>query len=198
MEKKEILIDEETLQKRINELAEQITNDYKGQELTVICILKGSMYFFTDLTKRIKLDTNIEFMRLSSYVGENSTGKINIKLDLENSIQGKNVLIVEDIIDSGKTMAFLLDYLTLKNPNSIKLCVLLDKPERRTVENINADYVGFTIPNRFVIGYGLDLDEKYRNLPEINCITTDNDKTLENDKNAIKKQLVKNYKRTDI
>lgn len=198
MKKKEILIDEETLQKRINELAEQITNDYKGQELTVICILKGSMYFFTDLTKRIKLDTNIEFMRLSSYVGENSTGKINIKLDLENSIQGKDVLIVEDIIDSGKTMAFLLDYLTLKNPNSIKLCVLLDKPERRTVENINADYVGFTIPNRFVIGYGLDLDEKYRNLPEINCITTDNDKTLENDKNAIKKQLVKNYKRTDI
>ena len=198
MGKKEILIDEETLQKRINELAEQITNDYKGQELTVICILKGSMYFFTDLTKRIKLDTNIEFMRLSSYVGENSTGKINIKLDLENSIQGKDVLIVEDIIDSGKTMAFLLDYLTLKNPNSIKLCVLLDKPERRTVENINADYVGFTIPNRFVIGYGLDLDEKYRNLPEINCITTDNDKTLENDKNAIKKQLVKNYKRTDI
>lgn len=198
MEKKEILIDEETLQKRINELAEQITNDYKGQELTVICILKGSMYFFTDLTKKIKLDTNIEFMRLSSYVGENSTGKINIKLDLENSIQGKDVLIVEDIIDSGKTMAFLLDYLTLKNPNSIKLCVLLDKPERRTVENINADYVGFTIPNRFVIGYGLDLDEKYRNLPEINCITTDNDKTLENDKNAIKKQLVKNYKRTDI
>lgn len=195
MEKRKVLIDEKTLQERINELAEQITNDYEGKEITIICILKGSMYFFTDLTKRIKLDTNIEFMRLSSYVGENSTGKVNIKLDLESSIKDKDILIVEDIIDSGKTMAFLLDYLALKNPNSIKLCVLLDKPERRTVENINADYVGFTIPNRFVIGYGLDLDEKYRNLPEINCITSDNDKILEEDKNAIKKQLVRNQKK---
>ena len=192
MKTKEILIDEKTLQERINQLAEQINNDYKNKELTIICILKGSMYFFTDLTRKLNLDTNLEFMRISSYEGENSTGKINIKLDLDNSIENKDVLIIEDIIDTGKTMSFLIDYLKLKNPKSIKICTLLDKPERRCEKDIKIDYVGFSIPNRFVIGFGLDLDEKYRNLKEINCLIEENEKeqTKENIK-EIKKQLKK-------
>ena len=192
MKKKEILIDEETLQERIQELAEQINEDYKGKELTVICILKGAMYFFTDLTKKLNMDTNIEIMKVSSYIGENSTGKINVRLDLEHSIQGKDVLVVEDIVDSGKTMEFLLDYLALKNPNSIKICTLLDKKERREVDNLKIDYIGFSIPNHFVIGYGLDLDEKYRNLKEINCFINESDEEkLNKDVKAIKKQLKK-------
>lgn len=189
MDNIEVLIDEDTLQLRIKQLAKQISSDYKGKDLTVICILKGAMYFFADLTRRLDLNVNIDFMRLSSYEGENSTGKVNIKLDVENSIKGKDVLIVEDIIDSGRSMEFLFDYLSLKDPNSIKLCVLLDKPERRIV-NVNADYVGFTIPNRFVIGYGLDLDEMYRNTPQINCVTDDL-VTLEKDVKNLKKQIEK-------
>lgn len=191
MKKREILIDEKTLNERIKQLAEQITEDYKGTELTLICILKGSMYFFTDLTRNLNLDTNIEFMRLSSYQGEESTGKIEIKVDLEKPIKGKDILIVEDIVDTGKTMSFLLDYLSLKEPNSIKICTLLDKPERREEDSdIKVDYVGFTIPNRFVIGFGLDLDEKYRNLKEINCLINENEQEeLSEDIKSIKKQL---------
>ncbi len=185
MKRKEILIDEETLQERIRQLGKQISHDYEGQDLTMICILKGAMFFFTDLAKNIDIDTEIEVMRLSSYIGENSSGKVDIKIDLDKPIEGKNILIVEDIVDSGKSMNFLVKHLLSKKPKSVKICTLLDKKERREVD-INVDYVGFSIPNHFVIGYGLDLDEKYRNLREINCFT---EKDIEEDKKNLKKQL---------
>lgn len=186
MKRREILIDEETLQARIQELADQITEDYKGKELTLICILKGAMYFFTDLTRKINLDTNIEVMRVSSYEGEKSKGEIDIKLDIDKPIAGKDVLIVEDIIDTGKTMEELLKKLALRNPNSLKICTLLNKKERREIDGLTPDYIGFEIPNHFVIGYGLDLDEKYRTLKEINCFT---EKDIEEDKKLIKRQI---------
>ena len=194
MEKK-VLIEEKTIQERVLQLAEQINKDYEGKELTLVCILKGSMYFFADLSKRIQGDPLIEFMRVSSYQGENSTGVINIRVDLDKPIKGKNILLIEDIIDSGKTLSYLKAYLSSKKPNSIKICTLLDKPERREVKDISVDYVGFKIKDRFVIGYGLDLDEQYRNIPEIHCFTEDDDEILEKERNEIKKQLVK--KRTN-
>ena len=191
METRKILIDEETLQERITELAEEISNDYQDKDLRLICILKGAVYFFADLSKKISINTKVSFMRISSYVGENSTGKIDIKLDLDEDIEGKDVLIVEDIVDSGRSLSYLKEHLQKKNPNSVKICVLLDKPDRREEENkdLVVDYVGFKIPDRFVIGYGMDLDENYRNLKEINCITKENDKKLDNDVKCIKKQL---------
>ena len=192
MKTKKILIDELTLQERIQQLADEITEDYQGKKLTLICILKGSIYFFTDLSRRIKLDTELEFIRVSSYNGENSTGEITLKLDLDNPITGKDVIVIEDIIDTGRTLSYLLKYLSKQNPNSLKLCTLLDKPERREVKDIKVDYTGFTIPNRFVIGYGLDLDEQYRNIPEIDCIIDESEKDqITKDKRNIKKQLKK-------
>ena len=168
------LINEKTIQKRIKQLAKEIENDYKDKDLTFICILKGSIYFFTDLTKRIKNNINVEFMRVSSYgSGTESTGEIQLKLDLNNSIEGKHVIIVEDIIDSGRTLSYLIKYLKIKKPASVKLCTLLNKPERRVVKDVNVDYIGFTIPDYFVVGYGLDLDEKYRNIPCIKCFVKD-------------------------
>ena len=165
-----ILISENQLKKRIKEIATQIEKDYEDEEITFICILKGSIYYFTDLTKRIKNSINIEFMRVSSYgSGTESTGEIQLKLDLNNSIEGKNVIVVEDIIDSGRTLSYLLKYLKIKKPKTLKLCTLLDKPERRVVKDVHVDYIGFTIPDYFVVGYGLDLDEKYRNIPCIKC-----------------------------
>lgn len=185
------LIDEKTIQKRVLQLAEQINHDYEGKELTLVCILKGSMYFFADLSRRIKGNPLIEFMRVKSYQGENSTGVINIIMDLDKPIKGKNILIIEDIIDSGKTLSYLQSYLLTKKPNSIKFCTLLDKPSRREVNDIKVDYVGFTIEDRFVIGYGLDLDEEYRNIPEVHCFTDDDDEILEKEIKEIQKQLVK-------
>lgn len=164
------LISEKQIQKRIKTLAHQIENDYKEEDITFICILKGSIYFFTDLTKRIKNNVNVEFMRVSSYgSGTESSGEIQLKLDLTNSIENKHVIVVEDIIDSGRTLSYLLKYLKIKKPASIKLCTLLNKPSRRVVNDVNVDYVGFEIPDFFVVGYGLDLDEKYRNIPSIKC-----------------------------
>lgn len=190
MERK-LLIDEMTIQKRILQLADQINEDYKGREITLICILKGSMYFFTDLSRRIESPTNIEFMRVSSYKGKDSTGKIDVKMGLDQSIKGKDVLIVEDIIDSGRTLSYLVDYLKLDEPRSLKICTLLDKPSRREVEDVVVDYVGFVIRDRFVVGYGLDLDEEYRNLPEIQCFTKDSDKVVYKEADEIRKQLIK-------
>ena len=169
----DVLITKEKIKKRIKSIAQEITNDYQGESLTLVCILKGSIYFFADLSRQIDLDVNLEFMKISSYQGENSTGKIDLKLDLDKPITGKNVIVVEDIIDTGKTLAYLLEYLKKQNPKSLKLCTLLDKPKRREVKNVHVDYVGFEIPDYFVIGYGLDLDQKYRNLPEINHIIED-------------------------
>ena len=192
MEKKEVLINEKILQERIKQLAQEITEDFKGESLTMICILKGSLYFFADLSRRIDLDTELEFIRVSSYEGEKSTGKIKFLLDLDEPVTGKNVVVVEDIIDTGHTLSSLIKHLEKQKPKSLKLCTLLDKPERREVDDVKVDYVGFTIPNRFVIGFGLDLDQKYRNLPEIKCIINDGEeKMIKEDAKVIKKQLIK-------
>ena len=161
-----VLITEEELQKRIGEIAEQINKDYEGKEITFICILKGSIFFTVELAKKIPADINFEFIRVSSYHGENSTGVIRMRVDLQGEIAGKDVIIIEDIVDTGRTLSYLKEYLKSKEPKSLKICALLDKKERR-VCNLDADYVGFDIPDKFVVGYGLDVDEKYRNLPYI-------------------------------
>lgn len=170
MEEVKVLIDEQKLQARIDEIAKQIEEEYKNREIILICILKGSIFFTVDLARKIKEDIKLEFIRVSSYgEGTESTGEIKMKLDLKDSIQGKDVIVVEDIIDTGRTLSYLMEYLKMKKPNSIKLCALLDKPERR-VKKVKVDYTGFQIPDKFVVGYGLDWDEKYRNLPYIGYI----------------------------
>lgn len=162
------LISSEELQKRIKEIGKQITEEYKNKEIVIICILGGAVYFATDLTKYIDSNNLImEFMQVSSYGNmKETTGELKIKKDLDVNIEGKNVIIVEDIIDSGFTMLNLKKYLLSKNPETLKVCTLLDKKDRRKVE-VEADYVGFEIPNKFVLGYGLDYEEYYRNLPYI-------------------------------
>ena len=166
MENLKVLISEPELQKRIGEIADQITKDYNGQDVTFICILKGSIFFTVELSKKLPCDVNFEFIRVSSYRGENSTGQIELKVDLQGDIKGKDVIVIEDIVDTGRTLSYLKEYLKTKEPKSIKICALLDKKERRVCE-LNADYVGFDIPDKFVVGYGLDVDEKYRNLPYV-------------------------------
>ncbi len=162
----EILIDTATLQKRVAELGAQITADYAGQDnLLLICILKGGIMFLVDLSRNITLPHEMDFLAVSSYgkgVRE-SSGNVRIDMDLTAEVTGRHVLIVEDIIDSGQTLRFVMDVLQARQPASLRLCTLLNKPSRRKV-NINIDYVGFDIENKFVFGYGLDLDEKYRNL----------------------------------
>lgn len=170
-DKIKVLIAEETIQKRINELAIEISKDYKNEEIVLICILKGSTYFAIDLSKKlINNDVILDFMKVSSY-GNNleTTGKINFSLDTSIDIKNKNVIIVEDIIDTGLTLNYLYNYLKNKDPKTLKICTLLDKKGRRK-ENINIDYTGFKIDNKFVVGYGLDFDEKYRNLSYIGYI----------------------------
>lgn len=170
MEKIKVLIDEAKLNQRIQELADEISNDYKNKDITFICILKGSVYFTTELSKRIKNNVKLEFIRVSSYgVSMESSGQIELRLDLRESLEGKDVIIVEDIIDTGRTLAFLKEHLKAKKPNSVKICTLLDKKERRVCD-INSDYVAFDIPDKFVVGYGLDYNENYRNLPYIGYI----------------------------
>lgn len=167
-----VLIDEETLNKRIEELANQISKDYNGEKIILICTLKGAVYFTIDLSKKIKKsDVIIDFVRVSSYGINNreTTGKLDFKLDISENIENKNVIVVEDIIDSGITLSYLYDYLKTKNPKTLRICVLLDKKARRQKE-VNVDYVGFEIENKFVLGYGLDYDEKYRNLPYIGYV----------------------------
>lgn len=164
-----ILISEAELQKRVEELAKQISEDYKGKNITFICILKGSVFFTVDLAKNIPSNVEFEFIRVSSYHGTESTGKIELKLDLKGDIGGKDVIIIEDIVDTGRTLSYLKEHLKAKKPNSLKICTLLDKKERRVCE-IEPEYVGFNIPDKFVLGYGLDVDEEYRNLPYIGYI----------------------------
>lgn len=166
-----ILISEETLQSRIAELGAQITQDYAGKNLLLLCVLKGGVLFLTDLMRHINTPHEIDFLAISSYgrgVRE-SSGVVRIVKDLEDSIEGKNILIVEDIIDSGVTLSYLVQLLSPRNPASLKICTLLNKWERRTTE-IPVDYVGFDIADEFVFGYGLDLDEQYRNLPYIGVV----------------------------
>ena len=164
----DVLIDEQTIYKRIDELAKQIEKDYGHEELVCICILKGSFPFIWELGKRIhKNNITFEFMEVSSYESAFETsGKINIKKDVSCDIVGKNILIIEDIIDTGTTLNYLKEYLKSKAPKSLKIATLLDKPSRRIVD-VPVDYVGFSIEDKFVLGFGLDLDQNYRNLPYI-------------------------------
>lgn len=171
---KEILVTEEALQRRVAELGREISADYEGEELLLVCVLRGGVMFLTDLMRQLTIPHMIDFMALSSYgVGlRKSSGKVRITMDLNMDIYGKNVLIVEDIVDSGRTMASLLEVLETRQPKSLKICSLLDKAARREV-NITLDYVGFNIEDKFVFGYGLDLDEYYRNLPFIGVVDLD-------------------------
>jgi hypoxanthine phosphoribosyltransferase len=163
----EVLIDETTLQARVAELGAQISKDYAGVDnLLLICVLKGGVMFLTDLMRHIDVPHAIDFLAVSSYgtrVRE-TTGVVRIEMDLQQDVAGRNLLIVEDIIDSGTTLAYIRRLLEARNPASIKICTLLNKPSRRQVP-IHVDYIGFDIPNKFVFGYGLDLDQLYRNLP---------------------------------
>lgn len=169
MKKIKTLIDENKLEKRIGELARQIEEDYNGKDIVFIGILKGSVMFMTELAKKIKSNVEFEFMEVSSYLGTESTGNFKVTKDIRDSIEGKEVIIVEDIIDTGRTLTYLLEYLKQKNPNSIKIVTMLSKEVRRE-KNVNVDYIGFEIEDKFVIGYGLDYDEKYRNISYIGYI----------------------------
>jgi len=169
-EKISILISEKEIEKRLNEITEQISNDFNGKTITLICVLKGAVMFMVDIAKKLNQEVEFDFMDVSSYgSGTTSSGNIKINKDLENSIEGKNVLLVEDIIDSGRTLYYLINYLKSKKPASLKLCTLLDKPDRREFD-INVDYIGFKIEDNFVVGYGLDYNQKYRNLPYIGIL----------------------------
>ena len=166
-----ILLKEEEVDKRIAEVAAMINRDYAGKEVHLICILKGGVFFTCELAKRLTVPVSMDFMSVSSYgSGTESSGVVRIVKDLDESIAGKNVLIVEDIIDSGRTLAYLIEILKQRNPESIHLCTLLDKPERRVKKQVKVDYTCFTIPDEFVVGYGLDFDQKYRNLPYIGVV----------------------------
>lgn len=162
---------EEQLNKRIAEIGAEITKRFHGESVYLVCILKGSIFYTTELAKRIELPMNIDFMTVSSYGSETkSSGIINIKKDLESPIEGKNVILVEDIIDSGYTLSHLCKLLRTRNPKTLTITTLLDKPDRRVVDDVVVDYTGFEIPDKFVVGFGLDYDQRYRNLPYIGFI----------------------------
>lgn len=166
----EVLISKTNIQKRIKTLANEIDNDFKNEEIIFISVLKGAIYFTMDLLKNIKNENKIiDFIKVSSYKKTESTNKINFQLDVSIDLKNKNVIIIDDILDTGKTMHFLVNYIKNKGPKSIKTCVLLNKEERR-IKNITANYVGFEIDNKFVVGYGLDFEEKYRFLPYIGVL----------------------------
>lgn len=169
-EKINVLISEETVDAKIKEIGEKISKEYEGQQVHLLCILKGSVFFTCELAKRITVPVTMDFMSVSSYGdGTSSSGVVRIAKDLDESIEGKNVIVIEDIIDSGRTLSYLLEILQKRNPRSMKLCTLLDKPDRR-VRDVKVDYVGFEIPDEFVVGYGLDYAQKYRNLPYIGVV----------------------------
>ncbi|MCR5145007.1 MAG: hypoxanthine phosphoribosyltransferase [Lachnospiraceae bacterium] len=169
-EKISVMISEEELTKKIADMGERISKDYEGEEVYVICILRGAAFFACELAKRITVPVTIDFMTTSSYgSGTVSSGNVQIKSDVEIPVEGKNVLIVEDIIDSGNTLHYLLDVFKDRNAKSVKLCTMLDKPSRREV-HVDVDYTGFEIEDKFVVGYGLDYDQKYRNLPYIGVV----------------------------
>ena len=165
-----VLFSEEQLEQRVCELAAQIDRDYAGKEPLLVSVLRGSFVFMADLVRHITLPCTVDFMAVSSYgSGTSSSGQVKIIKDLSEQIEGKDVIVVEDILDSGNTLSYLLKLLEARHPASIRLCTLLDKPERRT-KPVAVQYSGFTIPDEFVVGYGLDYDEKYRNLPYIGIL----------------------------
>ena len=162
----DVMIDAATVAQRVAQLGAQITKDYAGKPLTVVGILKGSVFFATDLARAIDLPLTVEFLGVSSYVGTETTGEVRITSDVSKPMAGKHLLVVEDIIDTGLTMKFLLENLKARHPASLKVCALLEKPARARTK-VTIDYKGFVIEDKFVVGYGLDYDEKFRNLPFI-------------------------------
>lgn len=165
-----VMLEEDVVNKRIAELAKALSEEFEGEQLHLICILKGSIFFTCELAKRITVPVTMDFMSVSSYgSGTTSSGNVIIKKDLDEDIEGKNVVVIEDIIDTGRTLASLLKLLEKRNPKKLKLCTLLDKPDRR-IADVSVDYTGFAIPDEFVVGYGLDYDQRYRNLPYIGIL----------------------------
>lgn len=168
-----VLLDEKVVDAKIQEMGEQISRDYAGKKVHIICVLKGSVFFACELAKRITVPVSLDFMSVTSYGDDTkSSGIVKIIKDLDEPLEGEDVLIVEDIIDSGRTLSYLIEILNKRNPKSMRLCTLLDKPERRVTE-VKVDYVCFAIPDKFVVGYGLDYAQRYRNLPYIGVVETE-------------------------
>jgi len=166
-----VLLSEEEVDARIREIGEQINKDYQGKQVHLVCVLKGGSFFMCELAKRINLQVSLDFMSVSSYGSDTkSSGVVKIVKDLDEPLEGKDVLVVEDIVDSGRTLSYLLEMLRDRKPASLRLCTLLDKPDRRVVD-VHVDYTGFEIPDEFVVGYGLDYDQRYRNLPYIGVLS---------------------------
>lgn len=169
----EIMLSEAEVDARIQEIGEQISKDYEGKQVHLVCVLRGGAFFMCELAKRITVPVSLDFMSVSSYGSDTkSSGVVKIVKDLDDSLRGKDVLVVEDIVDSGRTLSYLMEMLRDRKPNSLKLCTLLDKPDRRVVD-VQVDYTGFQIPDEFVVGYGLDYDQRYRNLPYIGIVKFD-------------------------
>lgn len=177
-EKISVLISEQDVDQRIQEIGEQISRDYEGRQIHLVCVLKGGSFFMCELAKRISVPVSLDFMSVSSYGSETkSSGVVKIVKDLDEPLTGKDVLVVEDIVDSGRTLSYLMEMLMDRNPASLSLCTLLDKPDRR-VREVKVDYTGFQIPDEFVVGYGLDYDQKYRNLPYIGIVELDEEQEV--------------------
>lgn len=169
----EVIFSEEEVDKRIKELADMINKDYAGKSVQLVCVLKGGVFFLCELAKRITVPVSLDFMAVSSYGGDTkSSGVVKIVKDLDQPLKDKHVIVVEDIVDSGRTLSYLMEMFLEREPASLKLCTLLDKPDRRVVQ-VKVDYTGFRIPDTFVVGYGLDYDQKYRNLPFIGEVKFD-------------------------
>lgn len=169
----EVLLTEEQVDTRISEIGAQISRDYEGKEVHLVCVLKGGTFFTCELAKRISVPVSLDFMSVSSYGSDTkSSGVVRIVKDLDEPLRGKDVIVVEDIVDSGRTLSYLLEMLKDRGPASLKLCTLLDKPERR-VTDVKVDYTGFRVPDEFLVGYGLDYDQKHRNLPYIGKVVFD-------------------------
>lgn len=169
-EKIKVMLSEQEVDAKICEIGRQISEDYAGKQVHLVCVLKGGSFFMCELAKRITVPVSLDFMSVSSYGSETkSSGVVKIVKDLDEPLVGKDVIIVEDIVDSGRTLSYLMDMLKDRKPASLRLCTLLDKPERRVVD-VHVDYTGFQIPDEFVVGYGLDYDQKYRNLPYIGLV----------------------------
>ena len=169
-----VLLSEKEVDDRIQAIGDQISRDYAGKQVHLVCVLKGGSFFMCELAKRISVPVSLDFMSVSSYGGDTkSSGVVKIVKDLDESIRDKDVIVVEDIVDSGRTLSYLLEMLKDRGPKSLRLCTLLDKPDRRVVD-VDVDYTGFQIPDQFVVGYGLDYDQKYRNLPYIGIVEFDN------------------------
>lgn len=170
-DKIKVLLTEEEVTRRIGEVAAEISRDYAGRHVHLLCVLKGGVFFTCELAKRLDLSVSLDFMSVSSYgSGTQSSGAVRIIKDLDEPLEDKDVIIVEDIIDSGRTLSYLIEILKKRNPKSIELCTMLDKPERRVKKEVKVKYTCFTIPDEFVVGYGLDYDQKYRNLPYIGVV----------------------------